>query len=181
MNFLKNIDKTWSLFLDRDGVINERNMEGYILTHEAFHFIEGTKEAIAHFSKVFNHVFVVTNQQGVGKGLMTECNLLEIHRLMEQEIQLVGGKLTKCYFSSDLKSSNSTTRKPAIGMALTAKLEFPSVDFSKSIMIGDTDSDIQFGKNAGMQTVRIQTQEAIGIEADVTVKSLKEFADLLIM
>lgn len=63
-----NIDASWTLFLDRDGVINQRKMGGYITSKSEFSFEEGVLDAIAVFDKVFQYIFVVTNQQGIGKG-----------------------------------------------------------------------------------------------------------------
>ena len=168
------VDQDWTLFLDRDGVINERKMGGYIETIEEFQFLPGVVDAIAEFSKLFKHIVVVTNQQGISKGIMTESNLSDIHRYMTDKIESAGGKIDACYHAPGLKASDVTRRKPYPGMALEAKENFPAIDFSKSIMVGDTDSDIQFGKNLGMKTVRIKTVEPIGIEADATVNNLNE-------
>jgi histidinol-phosphate phosphatase family protein len=173
------IDKTWTLFLDRDGVINERIFGGYIKTIDEFHFIEGTEKAIASFSKIFSNIFVITNQQGIAKNIMSERNLLDIHDYMTVELEKHQGKLTKCYYAPGLKNEPNSIRKPNIGMGLLAKKEFPEIVFEKSIMIGDTDSDIQFGKNLGMKTVRIKTDEPINIDADITCLSLIEFSKLI--
>lgn len=173
------IDKSWSLFLDRDGVINKRIFGGYITNPSEFEFIAGSKDAIAQLSKQFHRVFVVTNQQGIGKGLMTERNLLEIHAYMNDEIYLAGGKVSKCYFAPNLKGEDDDLRKPNPGMALLAKLEFPEIEFGRSVMVGDTDTDIEFGRKLGMKTVRIQTEEPIGVEADLTVGSLEAFAKIV--
>lgn len=174
-----NIDDSWTLFLDRDGVINQRKMGGYITNVESFVFEDGVLEAMNVFSDTFQCVFVVTNQQGIGKGIMTETDLFEIHDYMVAEIEKSGGRITKCYFAPDLKDSPNSYRKPSPVMALKAKNEFPSVDFNKAIMIGDTDSDILFGKASNMKTVRIKTVEKIGLEADLTVNSLFDFAQLI--
>lgn len=168
-----NIDSSWCLFLDRDGVINTRKMGGYIQTVEEFEFLPGADTAIAEFSHVFKYVFVVTNQQGIAKGLMTESNLLDIHRYMEQQVEAKGGKITKCYHAPDLAGDNNHLRKPSTGMALLAKADFPDVDFSKSIMVGDSDTDIQFGIKLGMKTVRITTNEEMKTPADLSVSSLE--------
>ncbi len=175
---LFNADKSWSLFLDRDGVINVRKMNGYILSVDEFQFLPNVSDSIAYFSTVFQYVFVVTNQQGISKGLMTERNLFDIHDYMCNQIIEKGGKISSCYFAPEFKTEVNSLRKPNPGMALQAKSDFPSVDFEKSIMVGDTDSDIKFGKNLGMKTVRVKTVEPIGIEADLTVESLKELMDL---
>ncbi|MFT5780115.1 MAG: D-glycero-D-manno-heptose 1,7-bisphosphate phosphatase [Crocinitomicaceae bacterium] len=169
------IDGTWTLFLDRDGVINERNMDGYITSPESFIFLKGAREAISQLSNRFNRVLVVTNQQGVGKGLMTERNVLEIHTYMCDQVHILGGRIDKCYFAPNLKDAEDDLRKPGPQMAEMAKMEFPEIEYKHSIMVGDTDSDILFGKNIGMKTVRIRTEEPINVSADLTVNSLEEF------
>lgn len=141
----------WSLFLDRDGVINKRIIGGYVKSPNEFEFLPGSLEAIVNLSKRFKHLFIVTNQQGIGKGLMTKFDLGIIHALMLSDIKKAGGTLSAIYFCPDLATSKPNCRKPGISMALQAKIDFPEIDFSKSIMLGDTMSDMEFGKNAGMQ------------------------------
>ena len=94
-----NIDDTWCLFLDRDGVINKRVEGDYIKKWEEFEFLPGVLEALHIFSGVFDKIFVVTNQQGIGKGLMTEIDLEHIHDEMIQEIKINGGRINKIYHS----------------------------------------------------------------------------------
>jgi len=173
------IDSTWTLFLDRDGVINERIMGGYVTSIKDFYFIEGAVEAISKFTPLFTSIFVITNQQGIAKKIMTESNLFDIHRYMTDELKIKKGIITKCYYASGLKNEVNSSRKPNSSMGLQAKVEFPEIDFNKSIMVGDTDSDIQFGKNLGMKTIRIQTEEPINIEADYTFSSLLELSNFI--
>jgi histidinol-phosphate phosphatase family protein len=171
-NFLNEIDKSWSLFLDRDGVINERIINDYVKDRSQFHLLDGVAEAINLFKEKFGHVFVVTNQQGIGKGLMTENDLLDIHNYMQE---LIGVQFDRIYFCSSLEAGNSPRRKPNIGMALEAKKDFPLIDFSTSVMVGDSYSDILFGKNAGMKTVYIHSGK-INNDADLNYPSLYQFA-----
>jgi D-glycero-D-manno-heptose 1,7-bisphosphate phosphatase len=173
------IDNTWSLFLDRDGVINKRIFGGYITSIEEFEFLSGVEEAIVQFSKNFHLVLVVTNQQGIAKGIMSERNLLEIHNYMCDQIYLKGGRIDKCYFAPNLKGADDDMRKPSPVMAELAKMEYTEIDFKRCVMIGDTDTDIEFGKNLGMKTVRIKTDEPIKLEADLTVSGLDEFAKMI--
>lgn len=147
------IDKSWTLFLDRDGVINQRLPDDYVRSIEQFHFIERAPEAISILSAIFKHIIVVTNQQGLGKGLMTESELDKIHQKLKSEVEAAGGRIDFIFYSPDLKNSNSFTRKPAVGMGLKAKKMFPLIQFRKSFMVGDTPSDIKFGHRLGMRTV----------------------------
>lgn len=154
------IDKSWTLFLDRDGVINERLIGDYIKTVDEFHFIPGVLEAIAQFSLWFGRIVVVTNQQGISKGLMTERNLDEIHRYMRSEIERQGGRIDAVYFAPQLAAEKSEMRKPRPGMGHQAQADFPDIDFGKSVMIGDSDSDIVFGQTLGMITVKLDNPDA---------------------
>jgi HAD superfamily hydrolase (TIGR01662 family) len=97
---------------------------------------------------------------------------------MLEEIQKVGGKVDQVYFAPELKSDVHSTRKPKPDMALKAKNDFPEIIFEKSIMVGDTDSDIEFGRNLGMKTVRILSEEEICVEADLNVASLYKLIEI---
>ena len=154
------IDKNWALFLDRDGVINHRLKDDYVKNWGAFQFEVGSLEAIATFSKIFGFLFVVTNQQGIGKGLMQEADLQVLHRQMLLEIEKAGGRIDRIYHCPHLRSAHCPCRKPRIGMALQAQSDFPALDFSRSVMVGDTPSDIEFGKAAGMYTVFIAPENS---------------------
>lgn len=145
MNF-ELIDKSWTLFLDRDGVINVEKYLDYINTWDEFTFYPGVTEAIKIFSQKFGRVFIVTNQRGVAKGVTKLEDLELIHKNMLNSIHLAEGKIDKIYFCADLEDTSSN-RKPNPGMGLQAKRDFPEVEFSKSIMIGNTLSDMQFGRN----------------------------------
>lgn len=147
-----------TLFLDRDGVINVRPIDSYILNPDEFVFIEGVLEAIAVFSKQFARIVVVTNQQGVGKQLMTLADVEEVHRYMMRQVDIAGGKIDKVYVAPHLKEDQSVMRKPNTGMGLQAKQDFPEIDFENAIMVGDTVSDISFGKRLKMTTVVVGTE-----------------------
>jgi histidinol-phosphate phosphatase family protein len=156
-SLLANINTDWSLFLDRDGVINERLPDDYVKNCEQFIFLPGVIEALKIFSEQFGHIFVVTNQQGIGKGLMTEDELTVIHNFMTDEIEKGSGRIDRVYHAPYLESAHHYMRKPASGMALQAKKDFPAVHFHRSVMAGDSISDMLFGKNLGMTTVFIST------------------------
>jgi histidinol-phosphate phosphatase family protein len=152
----KAIDKSWTLFLDRDGVINVDKDGSYIFNKDEFFFIDGSVEAVKMLTEIFGLIVVVTNQKGVGRGLMTLDDLNGIHELMQHEITAAGGHIEKIYFCSDL-SDDSPNRKPNAGMAFQAQKDFPQINFSKSIIVGNRLSDMQFGRNAGLSTVFVAT------------------------
>ncbi len=153
---LQKITNDWTLFLDRDGVLNHEKENDYVLNTLEFVMYENSITAIPILNQLFNRIIVTTNQKGIGKQLMTEDDLSEIHALMLNKIAEVGGKLDHIYYCTDL-DDNSPNRKPQPGMAFKAKQAFPDIDLSKSIMVGNRISDMKFGRNAGMYTVFVAT------------------------
>jgi D-glycero-alpha-D-manno-heptose 1-phosphate guanylyltransferase len=179
---LRSIDKNWTLFIDRDGVINHEKKEDYIRNRQEFHFYDGAKEALAILSKKFGKIIVVSNQRGVGRGLMTEADLADIHQHMIREIEATGGHIDKIYYctSTDTRHPN---RKPNPGMALEAKSDYPGIDISRSLMVGNNSSDMLFGRNAGSFTVFLRTtkpeQPIPHPDIDLAFDSLIDFAKAL--
>lgn len=175
----------WTLFLDRDGVINERIPGNYIKHPEEFAFIKGSDTACVIFTKLFKKIVVVTNQQGVGKNLMKAKWMDEVHDFMVKGIEAVGGKIDQIYYCPELAKNNPKCRKPNIGMGLQAAKDFPEIDFSKSIMVGDSISDIQFGNRLGMMTVFVETKTAEEVELakkediNFQFRNLSDFAETL--
>ena len=170
------IDASWTLFLDRDGVINHRIDNDYVLQQSDFLFCDGALKAIEILSNRFQYVFVVTNQQCIAKGLLKETELAFIHEEMCAQIKSSGGTITKVYAAPELKNDPASTRKPSPFMALKAQAEYTGIDFSSSIMVGDTDSDIEFGQRLGMKTVLIESKEEINAMPDFRFASLYDFS-----
>jgi len=168
----------WTLFLDRDGVINRRIVDDYVKHWDDFEFLPGVLESFPIFAKKFKRIFIVTNQQGVGKGLMTNEAVEEVHRKMKTEIESMNCPIDAIYYCPSLAAENSPRRKPNPGMAHQAKQEFPDINLSKSIMVGDSPSDIEFGINAGMKTVFIGNRDLI-FPTDAQFQSLADFAKSL--
>ena len=169
------IDTTWTLFLDRDGVINKKLDNDYVKHSTEFEFIDGVLPALTSLNTIFGTIVVVTNQQCIGKGIITVEDLELIHKNMLYEITYLKGRIDKVYFSPYLASENHHTRKPSIGMAIQAQKDFPQIDFKKSIIVGDSMSDMEFGKNAGMKTVFISAEEKKDDLIDFNFKSLAFF------
>ncbi len=148
-------NNTWTLFLDRDGVLNRRPQNAYVTKPEDFHWIPGSLECIPQLSGIFGKIFVVTNQQGVGKGIMRMEDLHSIHQRMRLDVESIGGRMDGVYVAPCLSGQGSFLRKPQVGMALQAKKHHPGIRFRQSVMVGDTLTDMLFGKRLGMVTVLI--------------------------
>ena len=176
---IKEIDNTWTLFLDRDGVINHEKHQDYIHTWDEFVFYDGVTEAIAIFAKIFARIIVVTNQKGVGKGVTKKEDLILIHRNMIGAIEAAGGRIDAVYFCPDL-DDESPNRKPNPGMGLQALHKFPEIDLHKSVMVGNTLSDMEFGRNLGVQTIFLPTtRPEVDLDSDcidAVYESLHAFA-----
>jgi histidinol-phosphate phosphatase family protein len=171
-------DKSWTLFLDRDGVINERIPGEYVKDWDQFDFIPGSIKAIEKFADIFGIIVVVTNQAGIGKGLMTEAQLHEVHKQMLKTVRLLDGRIDKVYYAPDNSNQPSMLRKPNVGMALQAQNDFPEIDFSRSIMVGDSLSDMEFGYNLGMVKVFIEGkgEDPSAFEPHFRFKNLSDFS-----
>jgi D-glycero-D-manno-heptose 1,7-bisphosphate phosphatase len=144
-----------AVFIDRDGVINQKPREGeYITSWGDFHILPGVAEAIALLKKAGYAVIVVTNQRCVAKGLMAIAELEEIHARMRESLARSGATLDGIYYCPHDYQSQCKCRKPAPGMLLEAAQAL-GLDLGSSWMVGDSDIDIQAGKNAGCKTARV--------------------------
>jgi histidinol-phosphate phosphatase family protein len=170
-----------TLFLDRDGVINRKIDGSYVTNIEKFEFLPNALEALAILAKNFKRIFVVTNQQGIGKGIFSMNDLQEIHAYMLSEITQNGGRIDRIYVAPNLESENHDDRKPNIGMAQQAQRDYPDIDFSSAVMAGDSLSDMQFGKSAGMMTVYLTNKNLENqIIADYFFEDLYDFAKFFV-
>jgi len=170
------------LFLDRDGVINKHLPGDYVKNVGEFEFLPGVLEAIVTFNQYFSRIVIVTNQQGIGKKWFTEHDLEIVHQFMITSIKEAGGAIDAIYFCPALEIENPVCRKPNVGMGLQAKHDFPEIDFHQSVMIGDSMSDMQFGRNLGMFTIWISSDTNKKFNPDLVdlrMDSLKEVANLL--
>ena len=179
---LKKINKTWTLFLDRDGVINHEKYQDYVYNYDEFIFYDGVPDALKTLSDLFGLVILTTNQRGVGRGLMTEADLLQIHNQMISDIETAGGRIDHIYYCV-ANDANDPCRKPNPGMIFQAKKDYPAIDLQKSLIVGNNMSDMQFGRNAGIHTVFVQTtnpEQALPHPAiDLAFNTLPDFAKAL--
>ena len=170
------IDKSWTLFLDRDGVFNHQIIDDYVKQVHELKIIDGVPQAIADFTKLFGKLLVVTNQQGIGKKLMSVDDMHHLNGYIENLIETYGGRLDKIYFAPQLREVGSNYRKNGTGMGLHAKHDYPEIDFSKSILIGDSESDIDFGIKLGMKTIMLKNSRNLNTKADYIFENLHDVA-----
>lgn len=170
-----------TLFLDRDGVINVRTPGDYIKTPAEFQPTEGLDEAMRLLAEKFGRIVVVTNQAGVGKGLMTELELHSVHQKMHTFVEAAGGRIDRAYHCPHRSEAACTCRKPATGMAWMALADFPDIDFEDAWMVGDSVSDMVFAQALGLRSVLIRgkLEEVAALsrmKIDFQFDSLLEFA-----
>ena len=145
-----------TVFLDRDGVINRKMPEGrYVTAWQQFDLLPGVPEAIAKLNQAGLRVLVVTNQRGIALGLYSIEDVLSIHQQLQQAFAAEGAHIDGFYFCPhDKKECNC--RKPLPGLFEQAQRDFPEVIPETSLIIGDSLSDIEFGRNLGLQTIFIE-------------------------
>jgi D-glycero-D-manno-heptose 1,7-bisphosphate phosphatase len=168
-------------FLDRDGVINQRPPEGgYVTRWEEMQLLPGVPEAIVKLTRAGYSVFVVSNQRCVAKGLVAASDLESMHERLCQQLAAKGALITEVYYCPHEKYPPCDCRKPSPGMLLVAARRH-KLDLTASWMIGDSEVDVQAGRNAGCKTARIvEHQTGSNERADVLAGSLGEAVEQLL-
>ena len=146
-----------TLFLDRDGVINKKLEGRYVTNFDEFVFVKNSDIAIRKLHKIFRRILIVTNQQGIGKGIMTEDDLNLLHLQMQRKLNPDFDLIDKIYFCPCLEVDNCNCRKPKTGMLENSKLDFPDMKIEDSFLVGDSDSDIIAGKKFGLSTIKVSS------------------------
>jgi len=177
-----------TVFLDRDGVLNEKMPEGrYVTCHQEFHVLPGVAAAIARLNRKGMRVIVVSNQRGVALGLYRASDVDSIHAGLRTSLESEAAYVDGIYYCPHDKGQCGC-RKPLSGLFQQAVTKFPDIDPHSSIMIGDSLSDMEFGRRLEMICILIEGDPArrkSGIEqarglADFTCTSLPEAIDLLL-
>ncbi|TDU81628.1 D-glycero-D-manno-heptose 1,7-bisphosphate phosphatase [Prosthecobacter fusiformis] len=169
-----------AVFFDRDGVVNLSPGAGYVLTWDDFHFSPGIIEALKICHTRGYATILATSQQGVGKGLMSQSTLDDIHARMQAELEKHAAAFDGIYACTCLSSDPACTcRKPSAEMLLRAAREH-DLDLTRSLMVGDADRDIQMGTNAGIPlTIRIESENPHLVSATHTLPDTTGLAALL--
>lgn len=169
-------------------MLNEKMPEGrYVTAWAEFRLLPGVAEAVARLNRTGLRVIVVSNQRGIALGLYSAADVQAIHGELQKLLQASGAHVDAFYFCPHDKKQ-CDCRKPLPGMFEQARREFPDVSAAESVMIGDSLSDIEFGRRLGMRTVLIQGnpgRQKAGAEeaarlADLCVASLGEAVDGLL-
>lgn len=137
-----------AVFLDRDGVLNQYLPGDYVKTPRELVLLPGIPEAVRALNDAGYLVFLISNQQGVAKGLMTEADLTGVNNALRDGLATAGAAITKSYYCPHA-SGACDCRKPKPGMLLRAAEEF-GIDLSASVFIGDTETDAEAARAAGV-------------------------------
>jgi D-glycero-D-manno-heptose 1,7-bisphosphate phosphatase len=167
-----------TVFLDRDGVINRKMPEGqYVTNWRHFELLPGVPHAIARLNQAGLRVFVVTNQRGIALDLYTAADVDAIHNQLQRILSVSGAHLDGLYFCPHDKRQ-CDCRKPLPGLFEQAKKQFPKIEPVTSLMIGDSLSDIEFGRNLGMHTIFIEGDESQRHHQKPGAQKAADLADL---
>ncbi len=170
-----------TVFVDRDGVVNRKQPEGrYVNSLSEFDLLPGSLEALAGFARSGIKVVVVTNQQGVAKGVTDEKMLAQIHSHLNAEVEAAGGRISQIRVCNHLAGS-CACRKPDIGLFEQARALDPEIDFSQSAVIGDSETDIEAAHRIGARAVLVTGHSGGAVRPDGTteVADLSEALNLL--
>ncbi|OGZ53127.1 MAG: hypothetical protein A3B25_03255 [Candidatus Ryanbacteria bacterium RIFCSPLOWO2_01_FULL_48_26] len=156
------------IFLDRDGVINKKMPRGeYVTKWAEFEFLPGAKDAMKILTDADYETYIISNQAGIGRGLMRDSDLFEIHKNMEKELGEYGVRISAIYYCPHRSEDNCLCRKPKPGMLFRAALDH-QIDLPSAVFVGDDPRDIEAGNAAGCRTILLKEGKTL-LEA---VKSL---------
>lgn len=164
------MNKNKAVFLDRDGVINKKIPNDYVKCWAEFEFLPGVKEAIKLLNQAQYKVVIVTNQAGIGKEIVKEEQLQQIHQQMINELKDYGAFIDAIYYCPHRLEENCNCRKPKPGMLQQAGKDL-KIDFKNSWMIGDEDKDIDAGKSVGCKTYQVIHEKGL---LEIVQKIIKE-------
>ena len=143
-----------AVFVDRDGVINRRLPGEYVRAWEQFRFLPGARAGLRALREAGYLLVVITNQRGIGRGLMSEADLAEVHRRMQVELVRADAGVDAILHCPHDLSAGCDCRKPKPGMIVRA-LERFAIDVSRSWVVGDSLSDLEAGRAVGIRGILV--------------------------
>lgn len=165
------------IFFDRDGIVNESPGPGYVERWEDFHLMAGFVTALQTVTSKGYPAVIITNQQGVAKGLYSEDDLNGMHEKMRAQLREQGLDVLDIFQCTHLASDDCSCRKPKPGMILQAS-EKHALELSGSWMIGDSEKDVEAGRAAGCRTIRVCPLSEDS-QAEFHVERMEEVAAIL--
>ncbi len=162
------------IFLDRDGVLNKDRVD-YVYSEKYLEILPGVKEALLSLKEAGYLLVVITNQSGIAKGIYTEADMHNVHKLMQKDWE---GCVDDFYFAPwHPNISESLTRKPDSLMFEKAIAKY-KIDISSSWMIGDKNRDLVPAKKLGIKTIQVDNQDSE--VADYKASSLPSALDIIL-
>lgn len=155
------------VLLDRDGIIFKYRRDQYVNTTADIEYIDDALNSLKKLTDSGFKIIVISNQAGVGKGLMSLENLEAITIKLLSDVKTAGSKIEEIYYCIHKTDENCECRKPKPGLIYKAAEKY-NINLSKTFLVGDNESDIEAGKNAGCKTILVLTGNA----------SLKSFDEL---
>ena len=175
-----------TVFLDRDGILNEKMPEHrYVTRWEEFRVLPGVPEALRRLNEAGLRVVVVSNQRGIAKGLYTAADLEAMHAQFQRLLEREGARID-AFFICPHETDECNCRKPLPGLFEQAVARFPEITAATSVMIGDSPTDVEFGRRLGMKTILIDAQhraagaEGVAGRVEFCFGSLPEAVDALL-
>jgi D-glycero-D-manno-heptose 1,7-bisphosphate phosphatase len=167
------------ILLDRDGVLNRRAApHDYVRSEEDFAWLPGALQAGRMLSTLGHPLVVISNQRGIARGLFTHDDLMAIEARMRRDAAAAGWSFAAFYYCPHDVADRCDCRKPAPGLLVRAARDLDA-DLTRSVLIGDSESDIEAGTSVGCTTIRIGVA-ATETAADHTAESLLDAAQLLV-
>ncbi|HVZ12543.1 MAG TPA: HAD family hydrolase [Patescibacteria group bacterium] len=141
------------IFLDRDGIINKKPAKAdYVKSWGEFQLLPHALEALKYLEKNGFQIFIITNQAGIARGLMSEKDLENIHKHMQEIFKKNNIHVTKIYYCPHGWDEGCDCRKPKPGMLFQAAKEY-DFDLKQAIFIGDDARDKEAGETAGCRVI----------------------------
>lgn len=165
-----------AIFLDRDGVINID--DGYVYKTTDFKFFLDVFSTLRYFQKQNFLLFIVTNQSGINRGYFSLNDLETLNSYILKRLEEESIFISKIYFCPHNPKENCDCRKPKPKMLLDAQKEF-NIDMKNSWMIGDKESDMEAGYNAGIDNLILIGKKDGSSLAKYNVKSLSDTIDII--
>lgn len=171
------------VFFDRDGVINKKALEhDYIKNWNEFEIIPEIIDVMKHVQEKGYKIIIVTNQRGIARKIVSEENLAEIHHNLNKLLMANGIFITDIFYCPHGIDENCSCRKPKPGMLLEAKKLY-SIDFDKSFLIGDSESDILAANSVNVKSILYcgnEAKDTLKTKATYVITNLTEVCNIVL-